>query len=88
MNAYAALKRGVARFDCSVGGLGGSPFAADAAGNLATEDFVAVLDDLGVDTGVDLERLLDASAVAAELVAHPLASRVAAVGPRDRRAPD
>ena len=88
VNAYAALKRGVARFDCSVGGLGGSPFAADAAGNLATEDFVAVLHDLGVDTGVDLARLLEASAVAAELVAHSLASRIAAVGPRDRRAPD
>ena len=86
VNAYAALTRGVARFDCSIGGLGGSPFAADAAGNLASEDFVAVLDDLGVDTGVDLVRLLEASAVAAELVGHPLASRVAAVGPRHRRA--
>ncbi|TML63423.1 MAG: hydroxymethylglutaryl-CoA lyase [Actinobacteria bacterium] len=88
VNAYAALVRGVARFDSSIGGLGGSPFATDAAGNLATEDFVAMLDDLGVETGVDLTRLLEASAVAADLVTHPLASRVAAVGPRDRRASD
>jgi hydroxymethylglutaryl-CoA lyase len=86
VNAYQALERGVRRFDTSLGGLGGSPFAAGAAGNLATEDFVAVLDDLGVVSGIDLERLLAASALAAELVGHPLPSRVAVAGPRDRLA--
>ena len=88
VNAYAALALGVARFDTSVGGLGGSPFAHGAGGNLATEDLVHLLADLGVATGVDLDRLLDASAVVADVVGHPVPSRVAAAGPRDRRAGD
>jgi len=86
VNAFVALEAGVTRFDASVGGLGGSPFAAGAAGNLATEDFVAMLDDLGVATPIDLETYLIASAVAAEVVGHPLPSRVALAGPRSRLA--
>jgi hydroxymethylglutaryl-CoA lyase len=86
VNAYAAWERGVARFDTSVGGLGGSPFAAGSAGNLATEDLVHLLDDLGVTTGIDLGRLLEASAVAARTVGHDMPSRVAAAGPRSRLA--
>jgi hydroxymethylglutaryl-CoA lyase len=86
VNAFAALQAGVRRFDTSIGGLGGSPFAAGAAGNLATEDFVHLLDDLGEESGVDLERLLAVSALAAELVGHKLPSKVAAAGPRSRRA--
>lgn len=82
LNAYAAMGLGVTRFDTSVGGLGGSPFADTAAGNLATEDFVALLDDLGVRTGVSLDRLFRASALAEQLVGHPLASHVFRVGPR------
>ena len=74
------------RFDTSVGGLGGSPFADGAAGNLATEDLVHLLDDLGIASGIDLGRLLEASAVAAAVVGHPVPSRVAAAGPRSRRA--
>lgn len=85
VNAYAAWQLGVKRFDTSVGGLGGSPLAAGAAGNLATEDLVHLLDDLGVETGVDLERLLEAAAVAGRIVGHPLPSRVSAAGPRGRR---
>jgi hydroxymethylglutaryl-CoA lyase len=84
VNAFAAMQLGVDRFDTSIGGLGGSPFAAGAAGNLATEELVAVLDDLGVRTGIDLEALLHAAKVAADLVDHPLPSRVAAAGPRSR----
>jgi hydroxymethylglutaryl-CoA lyase len=84
VNAYAALERGVARFDTSVGGLGGSPFAAGSTGNLATEDLVHLLDDLGVTTGVNLGRLLEASALAARTVGHDVPSRVAAAGPRSR----
>lgn len=87
VNAYAAMELGVTRFDTSVGGLGGSPFAAGAAGNLATEDLVHLCDDLGVATGVDLGALLDASAMVADLVGHPVPSRVAAAGPRTRLAP-
>jgi len=84
VNAYAAVERGVRRFDTSVGGLGGSPFAAGAAGNLATEDLVHLLDDLGLDSGVDLDKLLDVSAEVARIVGHPVPSRVAAAGPRTR----
>jgi hydroxymethylglutaryl-CoA lyase len=84
VNAYAAWERGVARFDTSIGGLGGSPFAAGSAGNLATEDLVHLLDDLGVTTGVDLGRLLEASALTARTVGHDVPSRVAAAGPRSR----
>ena len=84
VNAYAALEAGVTRFDTSIGGLGGSPFAAGAAGNLATEDLVHLCDDLGVATGIDLDRLLEASAVTAAIVGHPVPSRVAAAGPRSR----
>jgi hydroxymethylglutaryl-CoA lyase len=86
VNAYAALEAGVARFDTSIGGLGGSPFAAGAGGNLATEDLVHLLDDLGVATGIDLERLLEVSSLMARAVGHPVPSRVAAAGPRWRRA--
>ena len=86
VNAYSAWQLGIRRFDTSVGGLGGSPFAAGAAGNLATEDLVHLVDDLGVETGIDLERLLAASALAAEIVGHSVPSRVAAAGPRSRRA--
>ena len=86
VNAYAAMELGVADFDCSAGGLGGSPFAAGAGGNLATEGLVAMCDDLGVPTGVDLERLLDCCRVLAELVGRVLPSPVANAGPRWRLA--
>jgi hydroxymethylglutaryl-CoA lyase len=81
VNAYAALDLGVRRFDTSVGGLGGSPFADGAAGNLATEELVYLLDDAGYVTGVDLGRLLKASTLVAGMIGHPVASRLAAVGP-------
>lgn len=79
-NAYAALKLGIRRFDTSLGGLGGSPFAPAAGGNLATEDLVLLLDDLGVDTGVDLAALLGASERLAQRLGRALPSRVAAAG--------
>lgn len=85
-NAWVALQAGVRRFDTSVGGLGGSPFAAGAAGNLATEELVALLDDAGLATGIDLESLIDVAQLAAELVGHEVPSRVADAGPRSRRA--
>lgn len=58
-NIYASLETGVAVFDASVGGLGGCPYAAGASGNVATEDVVYMLDGLGIDSGVDLEALVD-----------------------------
>jgi hydroxymethylglutaryl-CoA lyase len=79
-NALAGLDLGVHRFDTAVGGLGGSPFAPGAGGNLATEDLVLVADDLGIDTGVDLDALLAVSRSLADLVGHPVPSRVSAAG--------
>jgi hydroxymethylglutaryl-CoA lyase len=86
VNAYAGMLAGVRRFDTSVGGLGGSPFAAGAAGNVATEELVALCDDLGVHTGLGVELLIEAALLAEGLVGHPVPSRVAHVGPRSRRA--
>lgn len=87
VNAFTALQLGVRRFDTSVGGLGGSPFAPGAAGNLATEDFVAVLDDVGLITGIDIDRLIDAAHLVQGMVHHDLPGAVASVGPRTRRVP-
>jgi len=86
LNAWVGLERGVRRFDTSVGGLGGSPFAAGASGNVATEELVAVLDDCGVVTGIDVEGLVEAAALLASLVEHPVPSAVAAAGSRSRLA--
>ncbi|MEZ5628130.1 MAG: hydroxymethylglutaryl-CoA lyase [Rhodocyclaceae bacterium] len=71
-NIYASLERGVAVFDASVGGLGGCPYAAGASGNVATEDVVYLLDGLGIDTGIDLNRLVDTAAwISAQLGREP-----------------
>ena len=77
-NASAALHEGVDLFDSSVGGLGGCPFAGHkgAAGNIATEELVFLCEQLGVKTGVSLEALIEAAAVAQDVVGHPLPSRV------------
>jgi hydroxymethylglutaryl-CoA lyase len=80
LNAWTAIGLGVERFDTALGGLGGSPFAPTAGGNLATEDLVMVLSDAGVDTGIDLDALLDSTPLLAELVGHDLPSRVSAAG--------
>ena len=77
VNLFAGLQAGVLRFDTSVGGLGGSPFAAGAAGNVATEEVVALCDDLGVHTGVGIEALIEAALLVERLVGHPVPSRVA-----------
>lgn len=82
LNAWAAIERGVTRFDTALGGLGGSPFAPAAGGNLATEDLVHLLDEQSIATGVDLAALLDVGPLLADLVGHPLPSRIAAtLGP-------
>ena len=86
LNLYAGWQAGVARFDTSVGGLGGSPFAAGAAGNVATEAAVALFDDLGVRTGIALEPLLAAARRAEAAVGHELPSRLVYAGPRSRLA--
>lgn len=81
-NAVAGLDLGVTRFDSSIGGLGGCPFAGSraAAGNIATEELVFLCEEMGIETGVDLERAIDAARLAEEIVGHPLSSRVMKAG--------
>jgi hydroxymethylglutaryl-CoA lyase len=81
-NVLSALQIGVTEFDTSVGGLGGSPFAPGAGGNVATEDVVHMLTDMGIETGIDLDRVLEAASLVRDLVGHDLASRVSKAGPR------
>lgn len=84
-NALTALERGIRRFDTAVGGLGGSPFAHGAGGNLATETLVAALDDAGVSTGIAIDPLVAAALLVEDLVGRPVPSGVAHHGPRHRR---
>ena len=74
-NCLVALDLGVSTFDTSIGGMGGCPYAPGAAGNLATEDLASMLADMGIATGVDLDKLVDAGALAQELVGHKLSGR-------------
>jgi hydroxymethylglutaryl-CoA lyase len=83
-NVLTALQLGVTHFDASVGGLGGCPYAPGASGNIATEELVHMLEDMGVGTGVDLDALLEAAALAERLVGHELPSQVLRAGPRTR----
>jgi hydroxymethylglutaryl-CoA lyase len=81
-NVLAGLDAGVTEFDASVCGLGGSPFAPGTNGNVATEDLVHMFTDMGVDTGVDLGALLEAAALAEELLGRDLPGHIARAGPR------
>jgi hydroxymethylglutaryl-CoA lyase len=84
-NVLAALQLGVADFDASVGGLGGCPYAPGASGNLATEELVYMVEDMGVATGVDLDALIEVAAQAERIVGRELPSQVLRAGPRTRR---
>jgi hydroxymethylglutaryl-CoA lyase len=75
-NVYASLEMGIATFDASVGGLGGCPYAKGATGNVATEDVLYLLNGLGIETGIDIERLVDAAAAIAAALDRPVSSRV------------
>ena len=77
-NAVAGLEMGVTEFDTSIGGLGGCPFALHkgAAGNLCTEDFAFMCEEMGIDTGLDLDRLIEAAQLAERIVGHPLPGSV------------
>jgi hydroxymethylglutaryl-CoA lyase len=74
-NVLAGLQAGVTTFDASAGGLGGCPYAPGAAGNLATEDLVSMLDGLGIATGVDVDQVLRASSLIEPHLGHALPSR-------------
>jgi hydroxymethylglutaryl-CoA lyase len=77
-NAYAGLEMGVDRFDTAVAGLGGCPFAGHkgAAGNICTEDLVFMCDEMGIETGIDLQRLIECARLAEDIVGHPLPGSV------------
>ena len=74
-NTLAALEMGIATFDASSGGLGGCPYAPGASGNIATEDLVYMLDNMAIETGVDIGRLVAASKIIAPYLDHPLPGR-------------
>lgn len=84
-NVLAAMDAGERYFDASVGGLGGCPYAPGAAGNIATEGLVHMAHDMGVETGVDLDRLLDTARLAQQIVGRDLPSAVLKAGPRWKR---
>lgn len=81
-NVYAALEDGVSEFETAIGGLGGCPFGAHrgAAGNVPTEDVAFLCAQLGIETGLDLPRLIEAAALAEAIVGHPLPGKLARGG--------
>jgi hydroxymethylglutaryl-CoA lyase len=86
-NVLAGLQRGVTHYDSSLGGLGGCPYAPGATGNITTEDLVNMLHDMGISTGIDLEKLLECARLAQDYVGHELPGQVLKAGPRTRLAP-
>lgn len=86
-NALAAFQVGIRRFDASLGGLGGCPYAPGATGNVCTEDLVHMFAQMGEDTGVDLDALLEVAAGLPAIVGHALPGQVLKAGKADRRYP-
>ena len=86
-NILAAMACGVTHFDASIGGLGGCPFAPGASGNVCTEDLVHCLHAMGVETGIDLTRLIAVSRRVEQIVGRPLPGQVMKAGPSTRRYP-
>lgn len=84
-NVLAALASGIERFDASLGGLGGCPFAPGASGNVCTEDMVHMLEQMGFDSGVDVPALLECSRRLPALVGHDTPGQVVKAGPSSRR---
>lgn len=84
-NAHAALKMGVIRYDSTVGGLGGCPFAGQpkAAGNICTEELVMLCEEMGIETGVDLDALIEVGRLAEQIVGHQLPSELIHAGSLD-----
>ncbi|HEU4426458.1 MAG TPA: hydroxymethylglutaryl-CoA lyase [Pilimelia sp.] len=83
-NVLTALELGITEYDASVGGLGGCPYAPGATGNAATEEIVHMLHDMGIDTGIDLDAMIEAARLAEEIVGRELPSGVLRAGPRSR----
>lgn len=83
-NAWAAYEHGVRRFDSAAGGLGGCPFAPGASGNIATEELAYSFDDGGIETGIDIDRALDAARLISRLLGKPVDSNLLTAGGRLR----
>ncbi|KNX39970.1 Hydroxymethylglutaryl-CoA lyase YngG [Roseovarius tolerans] len=79
------LAEGVTHYDAAVGGLGGCPFAAGATGNICTEDLAYLLQESGYETGVDLDHLIDAAALAQDVIGRALPGQLLKAGPRLKR---
>src|SRR2546427_9369055 len=86
-NILAAMEHGVTNFDASIGGLGGCPFAPGASGNVCTEDLVHCLHAMGVQTGIDLDRLVGVSRRVQEIVGRALPGQIVKAGPSTRKYP-
>jgi hydroxymethylglutaryl-CoA lyase len=86
-NVLTALDLGVTEFDASVGGIGGCPYAPGASGNIATEELVHMLDDMGIVTGIDLDAMIEVAEMAEKLLGRTLPSGVLRAGPRTRLVP-
>ena len=80
-NAYAALRSGVTSFESSFGELGGCPVPPGSVGNVATEDLVSMFEEMGIVTGIDIERLLEASAAVQQVLGRTLGSHLLKAGP-------
>ena len=80
-NVLAALERGIDSFESSFGELGGCPVPPGATGNVSTEDVVSMLHEMGIETGIDLPRLIEASRAAQETLGRPLGAHVLSPGP-------
>jgi hydroxymethylglutaryl-CoA lyase len=83
-NVVAGLQAGVTVFDASVAGIGGCPFAPEAAGNISTEDTVHMLHEMGLETGIDLEKLIAVAQLAQAMLGRELPGQVMKAGPRSR----
>ncbi|MGE4086427.1 MAG: citramalate synthase, partial [Vicinamibacterales bacterium] len=85
---YEALQLGVTEFDTSIGGMGGCPYCGNgrSAGHVPTEDFVDLCHEMGIETGYDLGKLIEAAWIAEDVVGHPLYGHVSKAGPRPRGA--
>lgn len=81
-NVMQGLQLGVTRYESAIGGLGGCPFAPGATGNIATEDLVYLLGEMGIETGISLPGLIEANRLVTRLVGHPLPAQVPRAGPR------
>jgi len=84
-NVVAGLRAGVSIYDASIGGIGGCPFAPKATGNVSTEDVVHMLHEMGIETGIDLDTLIDCAERMGEILGRELPGQVMKAGPRSRR---